>query len=171
MDELGVGSSQIARCRCGAVELHATGAPIISVVCHCDDCQAGARQIEALANASRVCEAEGGVAYLVYRKDRVRIQKGAELLRAYKLRPKSATNRMVATCCHSAMVLTFDDSKHWVDVYRQRLIGNMPPIQIEVCTKYRQSELINPTVPAFSKYPFRLVVRLLAAKVAMLVGA
>jgi hypothetical protein len=160
----------MARCTCGRVELEATGGPLTSVICHCDDCQAGAQQIEALPNAARVREAEGGVGYLVYRKDRVRIRTGAELLRGYKIRPRSATNRMVATCCNAALILTFDDSKHWVDVYRARVIGNVPPLQMHVCTKYRQAGAPDTTVPSFSRYPLRLVATLLAARVAMLLG-
>ena len=36
-----------AACACGRVELKAIGAPITSVVCYCDDCQEGSRQIDA----------------------------------------------------------------------------------------------------------------------------
>jgi hypothetical protein len=43
-----------ACCTCGKVELEAMGVPITSVVCYCDDCQAGAQQIETLPNAG-VC--------------------------------------------------------------------------------------------------------------------
>jgi hypothetical protein len=161
----------IARCTCGKVELEATGAPITSVECYCDDCQAAAGQIEALPNAGRVNEPDGGVGYLAYRKDRVRVLKGAELLRAYKIREKSATNRMVATCCNTPVILTFEDSKHWVDVYRARVVGDVPPLQMRICTKYRQAGAFDATVPAFSRYPFRFVAKLVAARIAMLLGA
>ncbi len=161
----------IALCTCGTVELEAIGEPIISVVCHCDDCQTGARQIEVLPNAAGVSEPDGGVGYLVYRKDRVQIRKGGELLRAYKIRENSATNRMVATCCGAAVILTFDDSKHWVDVYRARVIGNVPPLQMHICTRYRQSSKLDTTVPSFPGYPLRFVAKLLAARMAMLLGA
>ncbi|HEY4338858.1 MAG TPA: DUF6151 family protein [Steroidobacteraceae bacterium] len=158
----------VARCTCGKVELEATGTPMTSVVCHCDDCQAGAQQIEALPHAGRIREPGGGVGYLVYRKDRVRISKGAELLRGYKIRQKSATSRMVATCCNAALVLTFDDSRHWVDLYRAAVIGEVPPVQMHVCTKYRQGGVLDTTVPAFPEYPFRLMVKLLTSRIAML---
>jgi hypothetical protein len=49
-----------AQCSCGSVELEIIGAPIISVVCYCDDCQEGARQIEALPNARPVRDPDGG---------------------------------------------------------------------------------------------------------------
>lgn len=160
----------IARCTCGQVELEAIGVPITCIVCYCDDCQAGARQIEALSNAAAVGEPDGGVGYVAYRKDRVRILKGTELLRGYKLREKSATNRMVATCCNAALILTFDDSKHWVDVFRARVIGHAPPVQLHVCTKYRQG-VSRDTVPSFSGFPLRFVAKLVAAKLAMMLGA
>lgn len=163
-------ASLIARCACGKVELEAAGAPITSTVCYCHDCQAGARQIEALPNAGRVREPDGGVGYLVYRKDRVSNRQGAELLRAYKIRNNSATNRLVATCCNAAVILTFDDSKHWVNVYRSKVIGNLPPLQMRICTKYRDAGAMDTAVPAFPGYPIRLMVKLLAARVAMLLG-
>jgi hypothetical protein len=161
----------IARCTCGQVELEATGAPITCVVCHCDDCEAGARQIEALPNARRVRESDGGIGYIVYRKDRVRILKGAEQLRGYKIRQTSATNRMVATCCNAAVILAFDDRKHWVDVYRASVIGDLPPLRMQVCTKYRQAGVLDAAVPPFSGYPFRFMAKLVAARLAMLLGA
>jgi hypothetical protein len=161
----------IARCTCGKVELQAAGTPITSVVCYCDDCQAGAQQIEALPNADRIREPDGGVGYLAYRKDRVRIRKGAELLRGYKLRTNSPTNRMVASCCNAAVILTFDDSKHWVNLYRARVIGIVPPVQMQICTRYRQVGALDTNVPAFSGYPFRLLAKLAAAKLAELLGA
>ena len=145
--------------------------PIASVVCYCDDCQAGAQQIEALPNARRVHEPDGGVGYLAYRKDRVRIRKGAELLRGYKIRQNSATNRMVAMCCNAAVILTFEDNKHWVDVYRASVIGNVPPLQMQICAKYRQAGTLDMTIPTFSRYPLRLVAKLVAAKIAMLLDA
>jgi hypothetical protein len=160
----------IARCACGKVELAATGSPIASAVCYCDDCQAGARQIEALPNAGRIRESDDGVAYLAYRKDRVRIRSGAEMLQSYKIRPDSATSRMVATCCNTAVILTFDDGRHWVDVFRGRVVGDAPPLQMRLCTKYRQPGATD-AVPSFPGYPLRLVARLIAARLAMWLGA
>ena len=68
-----------ARCSCGSVEIEALGAPITSAVCYCDSCQAGAREIEALPNAAPVLGPDGGTAYILYRKDRVKYAKGASL--------------------------------------------------------------------------------------------
>ena len=108
----------IVACSCGNVELECIGAPITTVVCYCDDCQEGSRQIEALPNARPAQDPDGGTAYVVYRKDRLRCSRGASLLKGYKIRTISTTNRVIATCCNSAMFLNFDDGKHWVDAMR-----------------------------------------------------
>lgn len=161
----------IASCSCGGVELEAFGAPIVSSVCYCDDCQKGAAQIEALPNAGAVRDADGGTAYVLYRKDRIACTKGSELLRNYKLRENSVTNRVVATCCNSAMFVNFDRGPHWVSAYRARFDGDLPPLQYRICTKFKPEASVIPNdVPGYRGYPPGLLLRLLAARVAMLLG-
>src|SRR5258708_20008383 len=101
-----------ASCACGSVELEAIGVPITSVVCYCDDCQEGARQIEALPNARPVQDSDGGTAYIVYRKDRVKCSKGARLLKSHTIREKSLTNPLIPTYCNSPIFLNFAHAKH-----------------------------------------------------------
>jgi hypothetical protein len=160
--------SLTARCDCGQVELAMRGAPIASVACYCDDCQAGAGKIEALPNAAPVKNPDGGTSYLVYRKDRMECSKGKERLQSHKLRPDSATYRVVATCCNSAMYLGFDDIKHWVDVYHFRVQGAVPPIEMRVCTRYKPAggEDLN-DVPSYPRFAPKFLGRLLAARIAM----
>ena len=156
-------------CACGSVVIEALGAPITSVSCYCDDCQEGARQIEALPGAPAVQDPDGGTAYLVYRKDRVRFSKGASLTRNLKIKDKSATNRVAATCCNSAMLLNFDDGKHWVDLYRSRCLGDVMPLQMRICTKFKPANGDIPNdVPCHSRYPMFFVMKLLVAKAAMM---
>jgi hypothetical protein len=156
-------------CVCGQVAVEAIGAAIASVICYCDDCQEGARQIRSLPNAVSIDDPDGGTAYLVYRKDRVTCLKGASLLRHHKIRENSATNRVIATCCNSAMFLGFDDGKHWVDLYRSRCEGDLLPVQMRVCTKFKPDGRTIPTdVPQYSRYPVSILVRLVLAKAAML---
>ncbi|CAE6805269.1 GFA family protein [Paraburkholderia domus] len=156
-------------CECGQVTYEAIGAPITSVICYCDDCQEGARQIESLPHATSVQDPDGGTAYLVYRKDRVRCLKGTSLLRYHKIREGSATNRVIATCCNSAMLLAFDDGKHWVDLYRSRCKNDVLPVQMRICTKFKTDGRTIPTdVPYYSRYPMSLMMKLVLAKMAML---
>lgn len=160
-----------ASCACGRVGLELREAPIVSVVCYCDDCQAGARQIEALPGAPKVQGSDGGTAYVVYRMDRVSRARGGELLRPLKIRSGSSTNRVVASCCNSAMLVCFDDSKHWIDVYRERFGAHAPLATMRVCTRFAPKEVnISADVPSYPGYPLRLLARLVGARLAMLVG-
>jgi len=162
-------SRTTARCSCGSVELEAIGAPIVSVVCYCDDCEEGSRLIEALPNARPVRDSDGGTAYLVYRKDRVKCSRGTQFLQAHKIREKSPTNRVVATCCNSAMLLNFDDGKHWVDIYRARVQGDAPALQMRICTKFKAGNGDVPNdAPGYPTFPLRFLAKLLAARIAML---
>jgi hypothetical protein len=161
----------IASCACGSVELDAIGAPIVGAVCYCDDCQTGARRIQALSNAAPVQDGDGGTAYLLYRKDRVTCTKGAERLEGLKIRDKSATNRVVASCCSAAMMLNFDDGKPWVSVYRARFEGDVPPLQMRINTRFRVGSSPLPNdLPNYAGFPLRFIARLVRAWVAVRLG-
>jgi len=164
--------ARIARCVCGSVAFRCSGAPIVCVVCYCDDCQLGSRRIEALPGASPVMDVDGGTAYVMYRKDRFHCTAGAELLKAHKVRDGSATNRVVAVCCHSAMMLSFDDSKWWVSVYRPRFEGALPPLQMRVCTRFKPVAAEVPKdVPSYPGFPAKFLAKQLAARMAMVLLA
>jgi len=157
-----------ARCTCGMVGLEAIGAPIMSVVCYCDDCQEGARRIEALPNARPVRDPDGGTAYVLYRKDHVARSRGAGLLQGYKIGEESATERVVATCCNSAMYLDFEKG-HWLSVYRARFAGDAPPLQMRVQTKFKpENGDVEGDVPGYPGYPLKFMAKLAAARISML---
>jgi hypothetical protein len=160
----------IARCTCGNVEYEATGDPILGVACYCDNCQEGARRVEALPGAPPVRDPDGGVSYILYRKDRVRCTKGGGFVQSQKLRQKTDTNRVVATCCNSAMAMTFDDSKHWVPVYRARL-KDPPPLDMRICTKFAPDAAAIPRdVPSYPGFSVKFIWKLLGARLAMALG-
>ena len=160
-----------ASCSCGKVELEATGRPIASVICYCDDCQAAAREIEAMPGAPRFREADGGTPLIAFRKDRVRWMRGDSLLKKLKRRDGSPTNRRLATCCNSVMLLDFDDSKHWADIYGARVRGNAPKPEMRLCTKFAAQPLSKThDAPSYPGYPARFLLRLLAARLAMLLS-
>lgn len=64
--------TRIANCRCGAVSLEFDGEPIMTVACYCHSCQQAGKDLEALADASAVMDADDGTQYVMCRKDRVR---------------------------------------------------------------------------------------------------
>src|SRR5262249_24009289 len=147
------------------------GRPIVSSACCCDDCRKGSEQIEALPNAVAVSDPDGGTAYILYRKDRIECCKGAEFLKSYKLNETSVTNRVVATCCNSAMFMNFDSGPHWVSAYRARFQGELPPLQCRICTKFKPEGTVLPDdVPNYPGYPPGLIIKLLTTLVAMLLG-
>jgi len=151
----------VARCTCGKVKIEMQGKPIASVACYCDDCQEGSRQLEALPGAAALRDAAGGTGYVLYRKDRIVYRRGRDLLEAHKLDRASATNRMVAKCCNAAMVVTFDDIRHWAPVYRDRLGAAAPALEWRICTKFVPEGVEVPKdVPSFAMYPLGMMVRL-----------
>ncbi len=163
--------TRIARCSCGKVEIEVCGSPITSVVCYCDTCQEGSRQIEALANAASILSPDGGTAYILYRKDRIKYSKAAELLKGYKVDEKSTTSRVVAICCNCAMVMRFDDTKHWVPIYRGRFHDDMSPLQWRICTKFKPANAEIPNdVPISTMYPAGFMWKLLSSKISMVFG-
>ena len=122
-------------------------------------------------NAGTVRDPDGGTVYILYRKDRIECSKGAELLGSYKLKETSVTNTVVATCCNSAVFVNFDRGPHWVSAYRARFHGELPPLQLRICTKFKPDGVVLPDdVPSYRRYSPGLVVKLLASRVAMLLG-
>lgn len=165
--------SEIVRtssCRCGRVRCRAIGAPIVSAVCYCDDCQAGGRQIERMPKAGSVLDDDGGTAYLTYRDDRFSCVSGAELLVGHKIREHAPTQRYVASCCNTAMYLKFAPG-HWVSAYRARFAGELPPIEMRTQTRFRPADSPMPAdAPSYRRFPMKLFGRLLSARIAMLFG-
>ena len=164
-------ATRVARCSCGKVVIEAFGDPMTSVACYCDTCQEGSRRIEALAGAASILSPDGGTAYILYRKDRVKYSEGAELLKGYKVDEKSTTSRVVATCCNSAMFMRFDDVKHWVPIYRGRFPDDTTPLQWRICTKYKPANAEIPNdVPISAMYPAGFMWKLLTSKISMVLG-
>lgn len=160
----------IAQCACGSVEIDVVSKPIIGAVCYCDDCQEGARQLEALPSASPIMGADGGTELLLFRKDRMLFLKVSELVRDYRIKDSSPTRRVVATCGNTAIFLDFQKG-HWFSVYRARFGDDAPPIQVRIQTKFKpDNETILNDVPSYKTYPLRFIGKLMAARIAMLVG-
>lgn len=168
----GAASTVELRCACGEVRLAVTGAPIVVASCYCDDCQAGAAKLEALPGARRVKDADGGTWAALYRKDRYRVMQGGGRLERLKLRSGSPTNRLVATCCNSAMMIDFDRGPHWVAMYRPGFASPPPPLEMRLQTRFALDPTSLPAdgIPSYRMFPARFIGKLLAARVAMLFG-
>jgi hypothetical protein len=114
--------------------------------------------------------ADGAVDYCLFRQDRVRIVRGEHYLRAHGLTDNSATRRIVASCCNAPMLLDFTRG-HWLNLYRDRIAGDAPPIEMGVMAKDRSADLptsaIPPAYPVYPGHPPRFMIRLLLAWAAM----
>jgi hypothetical protein len=66
------------------------------------------------------------------------------------------------------MFMGFDDARHWVSAYRGRFHGDVPPLQMRICTKFRAaSDALPEDLPNYASYPLGFMVKLLGAKIAM----
>ena len=139
-----------------------------SVICYCDTCQIGSQKLEELPNAEPIRDPGGGTAYVLYRTDRFAYSRGAELLKPLKI-DETATSRVYASCCNSAMVMRFDDARHWVCMYGARFRDDAPALEFRICTKFKPigAEIPN-DVPSSAMYPGGFAMMLLKAKFAML---
>ena len=156
-----------APCTCGQVLLEAVGAPILSAVCYCESCRSAARQFEQMPGAPAVLNGDGGIDYCLFRKDRVKIVRGAEHLQAYRVTEASTTRRVVAACCNAPMFLDFT-SGHWLTLYRDRLPEDAPPLEMGVMAKdLPAGHVRRHDLPIYPTHPARFMIKLLTAWTAM----
>lgn len=151
-----------AACQCGQVALEIAGPPILSTICCCESCRAAGRAFEEAPGAPPVVRPDGGVAYCLYRKDRLRVAEGGGRLRETRLTRDSPTRRVVADCCATPMFLDFTKG-HWVCVYRER-VPDAPPPEMRVMAKDAPAGTrFDDGVPTYPTAPGRFMARLLAS--------
>jgi len=160
-------STQLA-CACGEVQLTVEKAPIISAECHCNSCRDAGRRLQALPGAAAVLKPNGGTHFVLYRKDRVHVLKGTELLKEFRLTPESTTRRIVASCCKTPVFLEFKGG-HWLSLYGQLWPeGTLPPLDLRTMTSDLPEGTVLPDdVPNGKRQSFQFFARLLGAWIAM----
>ena len=122
-------------CACGKVRLEVGGAPIVSSECCCESCREAGSRLQRLPGAPRRLGPDGNTRFVLYRKDRVRFLAGAELLRAFRLKPGSSSRRVVASCCNTPMFLEFENG-HWLSVYGVLWPdGALPPLEMRTMAR------------------------------------
>ncbi len=103
---------------------------------------------------------------MLFRKDRVSFSKGNDLLVEARLKPDSATRRVVASCCRTPMFLEYTKG-HWISLYANTT-GEAPPVAMRTMTKDRPPGAELPTdVPNYTEFGGRFMARLLWAWVKM----
>ena len=119
-------------CACGAVCLEAIDPSMMAVICHCTSCRTAGRVLDARSPIAPIVDVAGGTPVVLWRKDRVRCVQGRERLVAHRLRPKSPSRRMVASCCETPMFGDFTKG-FWISIYRGR-VTNAPAPSMRVMT-------------------------------------
>ncbi len=156
-----------ASCRCGQVAFAVDGRPIAHTACYCASCRTAGRAFEQAPGATPVVADDGGTDLVLYRKDRVVLVGGADLLTEHRLKPDSPTRRMLATCCNTPMFLDFTKG-HWLSLYRGRLPGNVPPLEMRVMTADRPAGVTLPDdVPNHAGHSGKFMWKLVSAWAAM----
>ena len=156
-----------ASCHCGQVVFRISGAPIMHAACYCTSCRTAGRAFDQEASSPPVVADDGGTDLVLYRKDRVVQTSGAGLLEEHWLTPESPTRRLVATCCHSPMMLDFTKG-HWLSLYRGRLSGEVPALDMRVMTQDKPAGVTLPDdAPAYATHSAGSIWKLLSAGAAM----
>lgn len=155
-------------CRCGNVAFEARGEPILSAICQCASCQKAGAILAAAGDGAGVLDANGGTPFVLFRKDRIACNRGADLLGEYRLTPKSPTRRVVAQCCATPMFLEFSGG-HWLSVYAARLPdAERPAMEMRVMARDRRAGVeFDDGLPSFASHSGRFMWRLLWAWAAM----
>lgn len=159
---------QTVACACGQVRLRLDGPPIASVECLCTSCRKAGRRLETLPGSPRIVDDKGATPFVMQRKDRVEIVAGATHLRAFRLSPKAATRRVVASCCNTPVFLEFT-SGHWLSLYAGLWPdGGRPKLEMRTMT----GDLDDPSalpddVPNLKQHSLRFYARLMGAWIRM----
>ncbi len=155
-------------CRCGGVGLTVEGPPIASVDCCCTSCRAAGERMRRLPGAPATVDAHGGTPFVLYRKDRVRFERGADQLAGFRLKPDAPTRRVVATCCNTPVFLEFQ-SGHWLSLYANLWpAGARPKVEMRTMTGDMDSRLNLPDdIPNPKTHRASFFARLLWAWLAM----
>jgi hypothetical protein len=141
------------------------------VACYCNDCQAAGRAIDAWPNGRGGVAADGGMVSSIFRKDRVRCVSGRELLVDHKLRADSATIREIASCCNSSVATRFDNQTPIVTLRTYAQETRLTP-DMCVYTKHApDAQQIKHTAPRYRAIPLKLIVKVMAASLALALNA
>jgi len=151
-------------CNCGQVVMQFRGKPILSAECLCSDCQKAGAFLQKLPGAPAVLDDKSATPFVLYRKDRVRCLKGAELLREYRLTQASKTRRVIASCCNTPVLLEFSGG-HWVSVFGVLWPeGTLPPPELRTMTKEAPEDVIlPPDIPNPKTHTFGFYAKLFGA--------
>jgi hypothetical protein len=123
--------------------------------------------MQLLPGAPTMLDKNSATRFVLYRKDRVRCEKGQEHLREHRLKKESKTRRVVATCCNTPMFLEFT-SGHWLSLYGGLWPTGLPALELRTMARERPEGIELPNdVPNPDTHTFSFFAKLLRAWAAM----
>jgi hypothetical protein len=157
-----------AQCACGQTAFEGKGRPIMRIACYCRDCQAVAKQIDALPGKSGLGP-DAGTVSSIFRKDLVRCVRGEERLIEHKLQPSSKTTRLLAACCNSNMLSRFEQAFPPMVALRTHIdaASIRPDVLIHTRSAPDPARIIH-SAPRHAGIPASLVLKLIAAQAELL---
>ena len=155
-------------CNCGQVALEVQGKPIASAECLCIDCQRAGAFLQLLPGAPRTLDENAATRFVLYRKDKVRCDKGQALLREHRLSKDSKTRRVVASCCNTPIFLELTNG-HWLSIYGGLWsTATLPALETRTMTRDRPEGVELPDdVPNPDTHTISFYAKLLGAWAAM----
>lgn len=155
-------------CACGKVHLEVRAAPILAAECYCNSCRDAGERLHALPGAPVVVGANGSTHFVLYRKDRISITQGKNLLRNFRLGPEAQTRRVIATCCNTPVLLEFKGG-HWCSLYANLWHGQaLPRPDLRTMTgDLPAGQMLDDAVPSGGWETTKFYGKLLGAWVAM----
>ncbi len=155
-------------CACGKVRLEVHSDPIVNAECCCNSCREAGRRLAALPGAQPVLGPHGTTRFVLYRKDRVTFPEGADLLREFRLSPRSRTRRVVAGCCNTPVFVDLAGG-HWLSLYGSLWpAGELPPLDLRTMTRDLEDPSVLPDdVPNAKSHSISFFIKLLGAWIAM----
>ncbi|TGG91685.1 hypothetical protein E4656_14905 [Natronospirillum operosum] len=155
-------------CNCEQVALVLQGKPIVSTECLCADCQSAGADLQSLPDAPPLVDDKGATRFVLYRKDRIRWNRGQHLLREHRLSKDSKTRRVVAGCCNTPVFLEFTQG-HWLSLYGGLWPAEtLPTLELRTMARSRPEGVALPDdVPNPNTHNFSFFAKLLLAWAAM----
>lgn len=155
-------------CQCGKFHIELTGAPFITAECHCKSCRSAARRLAALPLSYPLTAPNGGVPYVLYRKDRVRFPDGTTGLAEFRLSDTAPTRRVLTTCCNTPVFTEFEGA-HWLSLFAGLWPADQrPPTQIRTQTgDVPEGTQLDDTLPAGAMTTAGFYAKLLGVWIAM----
>ncbi|MCP8882027.1 hypothetical protein NIM87_00755 [Devosia sp. XJ19-1] len=155
-------------CQCGQFHVEVTDDPFITAECHCTSCRTAAQRLSVLPPAYPLTAPNGGVPYVLYRKDRVRFPDGTANLAEFRLSDSAPTRRVLTTCCNTPVFTEFE-AAHWLSLFAGLWpAAQRPAMQIRTQTgDVPEGTKLDDSLPAGGMVTAGFYAKLLAAWIAM----